>query len=94
MKLSDLRAPPAAEEYEEQLPYPCSSFADPPITPEEALAAETANCRRHRGLIATAPLPSEVHGRVFFCGVGREYWRYDSHQSGMYAPLRYAKVGV
>jgi len=45
----------------------------------------------HRGLISTSPLPSDLHGRVYFCGTGRMYWRYDAHVSGLYAPLRYPK---
>jgi len=92
MKFSELaRAVPLDREAEWTLPYPRSELAEPPITLEEARTAEEANCRRHGGLIATSPLPSDVHGRVYFCGAGRMYWRYDSHESGMYAPLRFPK---
>jgi hypothetical protein len=94
MKLSELTGGGSMrEECDWTLPYPRSDLAEPPITIEEARAAETANCRRHRGLIATSPLPSDVHGRVYFCGSGRQYWRHDSHSGGMYAPLRFPKVG-
>ena len=92
MKLSELsNGEPTAIETDWTLPHPRSDLADPAITIAEARAAETANCRRHGGMIFSSPLPSDVPGRVYFCGAGRQYWRYDRSHSGMYAPLIFAK---
>lgn len=95
MKLSDLQGALEAREEEEPLPYPRSLFADPPISPVEARAAETAICCRHNGRIKTDPLQTDVVGRVYFCPIGREYWRYSKGDGGLkLAPLRYPKVSV
>jgi hypothetical protein len=73
VKLSDLQDI-AREEW--SLPYPRSSLADPPISAKEARSATTANCPRHRGLIAAQPSEGDVEGRAYLCGVGNQYWRY------------------
>ena len=71
-----------------KLPYPRGELADPPITEDEAHAADTTICRRHR-LIDDSSTLSEVEGRVYICGVGREYFRHSKRDEKMYAPLRY-----
>ena len=71
---------------DEKLPYPRSDAADPAITVEEARAAQTSICRLHNGLIRET---GDKDGAVFFCPIGRQYWRYTKQDSGMYAPLPY-----
>ena len=85
MKLSELRSP-APDESEEALPYRCSELADPPITRVEALAAETANCRMHGGF---TPHLGDHEGKVFLCGAGRMYWRYQPLLGKYLGPLPY-----
>jgi len=84
MKLSEFNAAP--REAEDVLPYPRSELADPPITVDEARAAATTKCRLHQ-------LPDEpqsyVEGRVYFCGIGRQYFRSSKRDEKMYAPLHY-----
>lgn len=86
MKLSELKSTPR-EDW--NLPYPRSERADPPISLEEARSAATTNCPRHRGLIAQERTQADTEGRVYFCGVGRQYWRYASKSGGKLAPLNY-----
>lgn len=86
MKPSELTGGPAPTW---TMPHPASDLADPPITPDEARAAETAVCRYHNGRIGHSPTTSDIEGRVLFCPVGGQYWRYSKQQSGMYAPLDY-----
>jgi hypothetical protein len=88
MKPSELAAGPG-EVSESTLPYPRSDLADPPITEEEARTAKDSNCPRHGGLILASPLPEDRDGTVFFCGVGRQYWRYTKQASGFMRPLAY-----
>lgn len=88
MKPSELKKPPAAPD-QWTLPHPRSDLADPPIALEEARTADTAVCRAHRGTIAHFPGASDTEGKVFFCPVGGQYWRYSKQQTGMYAPLDY-----
>jgi len=78
MKLSDLQGFTREESW--ALPYPRSSLADPPVSAEEARKATTANCPRHKGLIATQPTQDDTEGRVYLCGVGNQYWRYTRKQ--------------
>jgi hypothetical protein len=91
MKPSERRAASALVEQAEggELPYPRSSTAEPLITAEEARAADTAICRLHKGLIASSPLASDAEDRVYFCPIGRMYWRYSKQPSGMFSPLRF-----
>lgn len=86
MKLSDLVADATTQQPEAaRLPHPASSLAAPPITPEEARAAETAICPRHGSQYGHL----NVEGRAYFCPIGRQLWRHSQHRSGMYAPLRF-----
>ena len=65
-----------------------SNLARPPIQPHETDKAETAICCHHSGLIR---LTGDKDGRVFYCPVGKEFWRYSlKQQPGMYSPLPYA----
>lgn len=71
-----------------------STAARPPIQPSEAQASSHAVCVIHKGRISHSPLETDTDGRVFFCPIGRQYWRYQRSRTGMYAPLRYGKVGA
>lgn len=96
MKLSELKSfePPRQASGDVAEMPPCSELADPPILLDEIYAArgrgdhETV-CRRHKGLIATSPTATDTEGRVFYCPIGRMWWRYTKQMSGMYAPLNY-----
>lgn len=95
MKLSDLHAGNAPSEGPpEFLPYPCSGLADPPITISEAraidLARDTTICRWHRGEWTQL----NVEGNVYFCPIGRMYWRHTRLLSDYLTRPRYPKVGV
>lgn len=65
-----------------------SDLARPPIQPHEAEGAEHWICPNHKGLIASSFTEADV-GRVYFCPVGREFYRFTTPRSGMYAPLDY-----
>lgn len=94
MKLSEVAGDTASQEDSaEPLPYPTSSLADPPITVEEARAAKDSICPFHNGLVRES---GDVEGRVFWCPVGRTYWRYTKHpaNAGMYATLPYVDSRV
>jgi hypothetical protein len=72
------------------LPYPCSMDADPPIVSAEARVAETATCRKHDGAIGKIPRANDIFGAVYFCPIGRQYWRYTKQDGkGLYAPLKW-----
>lgn len=95
MKLSELHGGTEPRESSEwTLPHPASSSADPPITAAEARAADTAVCRWHNGRIVHSPTPADRYGNVYFCPVGRTYWRYSKQDSGFYAPLDYPTDAV
>jgi len=68
-----------------------SDLARPPIQPRETHDVETAICRNHKGLINVT---GDTEGRVFFCPIGREFWRYSKQVNGFNTPLRYGKSGV
>jgi hypothetical protein len=87
MKPSDIKAGLAEAELE--LPYARSNRADPAITHAEALAAPPTNCRWHNGLIKTEPTQDDTDGKVFFCPIGKMYWRYTKSSEGFFKPLRY-----
>jgi hypothetical protein len=92
MKLSEFKAVSSPRDAADALPYPRSEEADPPITADEARAADTAICGWHNGRIKTDPIPSDVEGRVYFCPIGRQYWRYSKQGPGLkLPPLRYPK---
>jgi hypothetical protein len=94
MKLSDLNAGSGPRESaEESLPYPCSELADPPITIAEARAVDmgrdTTLCRWHRGQFTHL----NADGAVYFCPVGRQYWRYTKQPSDFLRPLLDCLIG-
>lgn len=73
-----------------------SDAARPPVTPEEAEEVERkmrhSICRIHDGLVSQT---GDVEGRVFFCPIGKQFWRYTAKQvSGLYAPLHYPNSGA
>jgi len=68
-----------------------SDLARPPIQPIEAQGADTAICVNHKGLIREM---GDKEGTVFYCPIGRMYWRYTKVRTGMNAPLKYEKSGV
>lgn len=70
MRLSEIQDCAAPREAE-KLPYPCSTWADPPITADEARAAQDAICRWHNGRIAHSPSSSDRYGNVYFWPIGR-----------------------
>lgn len=96
MKLSELKSfeilrQPSSDMVE--MP-PCSPLAEPSITLEEINAARSRSdqetvCRWHKGLIVTSPTATDTEGAVFYCPIGRMWWRYSKQMSGMYAPLSY-----
>ena len=87
MKPRDIKA--GLAEAEVELPYARSNRADPAITQAEALAATPTNCRWHNGLIKTEPTRNDVDGSVFFCPIGRMYWRYSKDSRDFFRPLTY-----
>jgi hypothetical protein len=68
-----------------------SPRARPPIQPLEAQVADTAICRHHKGLIT---ITGDRDGSVWYCPIGKQYWRYSKEQSSFTAPLTYPKAGV
>jgi len=72
------------------LDYPAAD-ADEPITPPEAEGARHTVCRMHNGLIRRGLTLGDRWGQVYFCPVGRMYWRLERHMGGMYAPLNFPK---
>jgi hypothetical protein len=54
---------------------------------DEARAAETSTCSWHDGRIKADPLPSDVDGNVYFCPLGRLYWRYTKRDDAFHRPL-------
>jgi hypothetical protein len=68
--------------------YPRSTLAEPPITDAEAeavdLARDTTLCRLHRGQFGHL----NVDGRVYFCPVGRMFWRYTKRPSEFLRPTK------
>lgn len=87
MKPSDLKS--ATGQTEERKPLPLSSRADPPITHEEAEAAQTSTCCRHNGLIE---MTGDKDGTVFFCPIGKQYWRYSKKKR--MKPIKYPAMGA
>ena len=74
MKPSDLLSIGPRESVPAQkLKWPVDKAADPPISAEEALAAGTALCRRHGGLIGQR---GDKEGMVYLCTDCSKYWRY------------------
>lgn len=73
------------------LDYPASGDAMPPIHPEEARGAATAICRYHKGRIIHGLATGERYGQVFYCPIGRQYWRLTERVSAMHRPLAWPK---
>ncbi len=76
-------------------PFDASSLADPPITAEDVRIAQasgdyTTVCRWHKGHISHSPTSADTEGRVFYCPIGRQWWRYSKQVSGLYAPLKFS----
>lgn len=65
-----------------------SDLARPPIQPHEIEGAPTAICVLHDGLIASTHNADEV-GKVFYCPIGRQMWRFTKERTGMFASLPY-----
>ncbi len=63
-----------------------SNLAKPPIQPEEASKADTSICPTHEGIVR---FTGDAEGKVYFCPVGGEMWRYTLKRTGMNAPLSY-----
>jgi hypothetical protein len=93
MKLSELETELPSEGTRWTPPYPASSLADPPITLAEALAVDLAQdttlCRLHRGQLTHL----NEDGRVYFCPIGRMFWRHSKRPSEFLKPLNYPKIG-
>jgi hypothetical protein len=91
MKPSELKAstgqyaPPSRK-----LKFPVDEKAEPPISIDEALAANGANCVRHGGLIGQR---GEKGGMVFLCLPCKKYWRYVKAAWPSKRPLNYPRGG-
>lgn len=90
MRPSDFKASQKREEPVDAKPLALSQSADPPITEAEAREADHAVCTWHKGLI-TVTLDKD--GRVFWCPVGKEYWRY-RRRGAQWAKLNYDQRGI
>jgi hypothetical protein len=88
MKPSELRTADASQD-QLVLPYRRSDIAEPAITPDEARAPETAICRWHNGHIGHTRVSSDAEGKVYFCPMGRMYWRLNKRMSDFLKPLTY-----
>lgn len=94
MKPSELKASKKkiVEDDSDKKKYPCSSRANPPITAAEIAANPVSHaCPRHSGLIKTF---AGKDGQVFFCGTGKEYWRYSKPDYRKRAKLKYPPRGI
>jgi hypothetical protein len=89
MRPSELKrcipAPPVRK-----LNFPVDEDADPPISTEEALAAGSALCIRHGGLIGQR---GDKEGMVFLCTDCGKYWRYVKAAHHFRRKLRYPTIG-
>lgn len=69
-----------------------SPIARPPIQRAEAEGAQDSICPYHKGLIRET---GDTESTVFWCPIGRQYWRYSKHQqNGFTTRLRYPKLGL
>jgi hypothetical protein len=88
MKPSEiLGASPDLKEAEKQIDANVSRRAEPPITSSEIANAKPAICPLHHGLIVTARSRDDMHGTVYFCPTGGQYWR-------VHIPSEAAKSGA
>ena len=74
-----------------KLNFPVDERADPPISIEEALAAGSALCPRHGGLIGQR---GDKEGMVFLCTECGKYWRYVKAAHHSRRKLRYPATGL
>lgn len=66
--------------------------ARPLVNDAEADEAEDATCPYHKGLITVT---GAKEGAVFWCPIGRQYWRYRRHtNAGFKSRLRYPRLGL
>ena len=90
MRPSELKrcipAPPVRK-----LKFPVDEDADPPISTEEALAAGSALCIRHGGLIGQR---GDKEGMVFLCTDCGKYWRYLKAAYPFRRTIRYRVSGL
>ncbi|MGH3426304.1 MAG: hypothetical protein ACRD3Q_15855 [Terriglobales bacterium] len=90
MKASDRRRPIASETVEGwTLEHAPSALADPPISAEEAHAADHATCRWHHGHITHTRVTGDAWGKVYFCPIGRQYWRLSQELNDFLRPLQF-----
>jgi hypothetical protein len=91
MRPSELKAAntPAVED-DGKKKYPSSRTADPPITEAEAQAATMAICRWHDGIVRTWGVKD---GAVFFCGTGKQYWRWRKADQKFWRRLKVVRRG-
>jgi hypothetical protein len=68
-----------------------STRADPPISEAETVAAQVSICHWHDGLVR---LTGDRDGAVFFCPIGKQYWRYAKRNDSFHRALRYRKLNV
>jgi hypothetical protein len=69
-----------------------STVARPPIQPHELEVAQDSICVYHKGRITHT---GDRRGRVFWCPIGRQYWRYEpDRDAGFKSALPYGKVGI
>ena len=73
-----------------KLKFPVDEKAEPPISAEEALAADGATCPRHGGLIGQR---GDKEGMVFLCTDCRMYWRYLRNRGPSRVALTYKPRG-
>jgi hypothetical protein len=92
MRPSELKAAktPAVED-DGKKKYLSSTRADPPITAAEAQAATVAVCRWHDGLVRVW---GAKDGAVFFCGTGKQYWRWRKRDQGFWRRLKVPRRGI
>lgn len=69
-----------------------SNLARPPIQPDECEHADIAICRHHKGLVRFST--EEREGTVYFCPIGKQFWRYTQQQNSFTTPLPYRPSGV
>lgn len=69
-----------------------STLARPPIQTHEVEHAKDAVCPQHNGLIRET---GDKPGTVFWCPVGRMYWRYQpDREPGFKTRLNYGRAGI
>lgn len=73
MKPSELKSAKTRKIERDGEPVRISQRADPPITQDEANKAGTSICRWHNGLVEVT---GDKDGAVFYCPIGKMYWRY------------------